>query len=193
MMSKGSIHMEIKGLLEVIQVQRHDFLNHLQVISGLLQLNKGDRVRDYIIQVCDEYGKLSKITRLKSPEVKAVLLIASNEAAKSQVEILFDIQTDMASLGITGTAVGSALERVIKQALKFLAPPEVTDRRMRLTISEGERKITIKLGFPGVPAEVVKDAEEQLALSEFLAPYDSSTRLAVTEKEAEIYMIFPKT
>jgi len=74
-----------------------------------------------------------------------------------------------------------------------LAPPEVTDRRMRLTISEGERKITIKLGFPGVLAEVVKDAEEQLALSEFLAPYDSSTRLAVTEKEAEIYMIFPKT
>lgn len=184
--------MEIKGLLEVIQVQRHDFLNHLQVISGLLQLNKGERVRDYIHQVCGDYERLSKITRLKSPEVKAVLLIANNEAAKKQVEILYDIQTNMESLGVSGELVASALNRCIKQALKFLSPPEVTDRRMRLTVTEGERKITIKLGFPGVPAEIVKDAQEQMALSEALAPYNGSSKLAVTEKDAEIYMIFPK-
>lgn len=184
--------MEIKGLLEVIQVQRHDFLNHLQVISGLLQLNKGERVRDYIQQVCGEYERLSKITRLKSPEVKAVLLIASNEASKYQVDLLFDIQTNMASLAVSGEVVAAALNRCIAQALKFLAPPEVTDRRMKLTISEGEKKITIKLGFPGVPVEIVKDAQGQMALSESLVPYNSSAKLAVTEKEAEIYMIFPK-
>ncbi|MCL5781676.1 MAG: Spo0B domain-containing protein [Firmicutes bacterium] len=184
--------MEIKGLLEVIQVQRHDFLNHLQVISGLLQLNKGERVRDYINQVCGDYERLSRITRLKSPEVKAVLLIANNEAAKCQVDFMMDIETNMASLAVPGQVVGAALERCVKQALKFLSPPEVIDRRMSLTISEGERKITVKLGFPGVPAEVVQDAQEQMVLSEALAPYKSSTKLAVTEKEVEIYMIFPK-
>ncbi|SHE53439.1 Sensor_kinase_SpoOB-type, alpha-helical domain [Desulforamulus putei DSM 12395] len=184
--------MEIKGLLEVIQVQRHDFLNHLQVISGLLQLNKGERVRDYINQVCGEYERLSRITRLKPPEVKAVLLIANNEAAKCQVDFKMDIETNMASLDVPGQVVGAALDCCFKQALKFLAPPEVTDRRMKLTISEGERKITIKLGFPGIPAEVVKDAEEQMALSQSLAPYNSSARLAVTDKEVEIYMVFPR-
>lgn len=184
--------METKGLLEVIQVQRHDFLNHLQVISGLLQLNKGERVRDYIQQVCGEYEKLSKITRLKSPEVKAVLLIASNEAAKCQVDLVLDIQTNMALLAVSGEVVAGALDRCFKQALKLLAPPEVLDRRIRLTISEGEKKVTIKLGFPGVPAEIVKEAQEQMALAESLAPYNSSSKLAVAEKEAEIYMIFPK-
>ncbi|ABO51043.1 signal transduction histidine kinase regulating citrate/malate metabolism [Desulforamulus reducens MI-1] len=184
--------MDIKNLLEVIQVQRHDFLNHLQVISGLLQLNKGERVRDYINQVCVEYENLSKITRIKSPEVKAVLLVASNEASKCQINFQFDITTNLASLDVPGEAVASALSRCIKHALKFLTPPEVTDRRMRLTISEGEKKITIKLGFPGVPAEVVKDAQEQMSLSEALAAYNSNSKMAVTEKEAEIYMIFPK-
>lgn len=184
--------MELNGLLEVIQVQRHDFLNHLQVISGLLQLNKGERVRDYIQQVCNEYELLSKITRIIPPEIKAVLLIASNHAAKYQVDIIYDIQTNMASLAVEGKVVAAALNRCMAQALKFLTPPEVTDRRMKLTISEGEKKITIRLGFPGVPVEIVKDAQEQMALSESLVPYNSSVKLAVTEKEAEIYMIFPK-
>ncbi|GAB6180008.1 hypothetical protein JCM14036_13270 [Desulfotomaculum defluvii] len=184
--------MEIKNLLEIIQVQRHDFLNHLQVISGLLQLNKGERVRDYINQVCKQYENCSRITRIKSPEILAVLLVGSNEANKCQIDIQFDIQTNLASLNVPGEVVASALKRCINQALKFLAPPEVSDRRMRLTISEGEKKITIKLDFPGVPAEVVKDAQEQMALSEALAAYNSSSKLAITEKEAEIYMIFPK-
>ncbi|MEG6523121.1 Spo0B domain-containing protein [Desulfotomaculum sp. 1211_IL3151] len=184
--------MEIKNLLEIIQVQRHDFLNHLQVISGLLQLNKGDRVRDYINQVCQQYENYSKITRIKSPEILAVLLVGSNEANKSQIDIQYDIQTNLATLNVPGEVVASALNRCIKQALKFLAPPEVNDRKMKLTISEGEKKITIKLGFSGVPAEVVKDAQEQMALAEALAAYKSSSKLAVTEKEVEIYMIFPK-
>lgn len=184
--------MEVKGLLEVIQVQRHDFLNHLQVISGLLQLNKGERVRDYIQQVSKEYERLSRITRIKSPEVKALLLIANNEAIKHQVELQFDIQTNMESLAVPGEIVNYTLKQCINHALKFLAPPEVTDRRLKLSIYEGEKKITLKLGFPGVPAEVVKDAEERMALSEALAPYNGSSKLAVTEKEAEIYLIFPK-
>lgn len=191
--SKGRNRMEMKELLEVIQVQRHDFLNHLQVISGLVQLNKEDRVRDYIKQVCVEYERLSKITRLKSAEIKAVLLIAMNEAAKCQVEILFEIETDMRTLGVPGDIAGVALDRCMKHAIKFLAPPEVNDRRIKLTMSEGEKKITVKLGFPGVPAEVVKEAQEQMDLSRYLESYGGSVGLAVTEKEAEIYIIFPKT
>lgn len=184
--------MGIDDLLEVIQVQRHDFLNHLQVISGLLQLNKGERVRDYINQVCAEYERLSRITRLKPPEVKAVLLAADNRAAKCQVDFIIAIETNMASLDVPGEVVGAALESCFKKALKFLSPPEVTDRRMKLTITENGKKISVKLGFPGVPVEVVKDAQEQMALSESLAQYNSSSKLAVTDKEAEIYMIFPK-
>ncbi len=183
---------EVNGLLEVFQVQRHDFLNHLQVISGLLQLNKGERVRDYIQQVSKEYEMLSRITRIKSPEIKAVLLIANNEATKYQVQFQYDIQSTLESLTVPGEVVSYSLNQCINHALKFLAPPEVSDRRLKLSINEGEKKITIKLGFPGVPAEIVKDAEERMALKEALAAYNSSSHLAVTEKEAEIYLIFPK-
>lgn len=184
--------MKIDGLLEVIQVQRHDFLNHLQVISGLLQLNKGERVKDYINQVCGQYEKLSRLTRIASPEVKAVLLIAGYTASKKQVELLFDIQTSMESLGVPGDVAGEALERCITNALKYLSPPEISNRFMALTISEGEKKITIKIEFTVMSAEVIRDFKDQMDLSDWLAPFNSTSKLAVTEKKAEIYLVFPK-
>ncbi|MDO7786243.1 Spo0B domain-containing protein [Desulforamulus aquiferis] len=184
--------MKTDSLLEVIQVQRHDFLNHLQVISGLLQLNKGERVRDYIIKVCGDYEKLSRITRLKSPDIKAVLLIAANEAAKKQVELVYDIQSDLSSLGVSSEIAGSALERSINHGLKYLTPMDIHERVMKLTISESERKVSFKLCFSVLSSEVTQDIKEQMDLSHWLEPYNSSSKLAVTEKEAEIYLIFPK-
>jgi hypothetical protein len=40
-------------IMKVIQMQRHDFLNHLQVVSGLTQLRKTDRVVEYIATTCN--------------------------------------------------------------------------------------------------------------------------------------------
>jgi hypothetical protein len=37
-----------EGASEILRKQRHDFLNHLQVIYGLLQLHKTERALEYI-------------------------------------------------------------------------------------------------------------------------------------------------
>ena len=62
---------EIQKLLDVIQGQRYDFLNHLQVISGLLQLNKEERLQDYLAQISLELARFSKTARIKIPDVTA--------------------------------------------------------------------------------------------------------------------------
>lgn len=35
-------------LLRLLRGQRHDFLNHIQVVHALLQLNKIDRAKEYL-------------------------------------------------------------------------------------------------------------------------------------------------
>ena len=57
----------MKELLEVLRVQRHNFLNHLQVISGLLQLKKYDRVSEYIMNIGQEYNQASMLGRIEAP------------------------------------------------------------------------------------------------------------------------------
>jgi sensor histidine kinase regulating citrate/malate metabolism len=44
-MTENAVHVEIERLL---RLQRHDFINHIQVIQALLQLGKTDRALGYI-------------------------------------------------------------------------------------------------------------------------------------------------
>lgn len=58
----------MEDLLEALRVQRHDFLNHLQVISGLLQLKKYDRAQEYIKQVAEQLGRAGAVAGPGSPD-----------------------------------------------------------------------------------------------------------------------------
>lgn len=41
-------------LTRLLRVQRHDFINHLQVIHAYLQLSKQDRAMQYIEDLCKD-------------------------------------------------------------------------------------------------------------------------------------------
>lgn len=179
-------------LLEYISVQRHDFLNHLQVISGLVQLNKSDRVRDYIDQVCNEIAELSVVTRLKVPELKAVLLVAVNAAHRCQVKVVFDINTNMEGCRVSGDILGQSVDECINLAFEHLSPPHVKDRRLLLCISESDKKYTVRFGFPGLPSSVVADLENKLKYCRGLIAINIQVGVAVTAERGEIYLVVPK-
>ncbi|MBO8136754.1 MAG: Spo0B domain-containing protein [Desulfotomaculum sp.] len=139
--------MRVDQLLDVIRVQRHDFLNHLQVISGLIQLNKSDKAKDYIDRISSEMKKLSAITKLEIYELKAVLLVAANETAKHQIEFVYDINSRMENFLLPGELVAAPLEKCIETALKELSKPELEDRCLQVSINEFDNNIWFKVSF----------------------------------------------
>lgn len=42
-------------VVRILQVQHHDFLNHLQVLGGLAQLRKPERVMEYIYDTAESW------------------------------------------------------------------------------------------------------------------------------------------
>ncbi len=186
------IALRLTELLEVIQVNRHDFLNHLQVISGLLQLNKIDQLQEYINKTTQDIGKLSVVTRLKIPELKAVLLIAVNNAHKHQVELIFDINTNMAGCNFSGEIIALAVEECINKALAELSPPSVQDRRLLFSIVEDDDKYNFIFGFPGLSFDTVTDLESKLAYCHSLTGQGLLVGTAVTDKGADIYLQLPR-
>ena len=48
MLATGELHAEITKLL---RIQRHDFVNHLQVIHTMIQLDKSDLALNYIMEL----------------------------------------------------------------------------------------------------------------------------------------------
>lgn len=185
--------MDLEKLLEVIQVQRHDFLNHLQVISGLLQLNKVDRVREYIGQVSMEMAQLSKTARVKAPEVTATLLAGFNNASMSQIELELTVNSNMADCAVPGPVMGEAIERSLSCAFATMASPEVEERHLEIIFSESEKKHTCRLFFPEPPLADLGLLEKGLApVGELLNPHGGRVNLAMANNGIEIFLIFPR-
>lgn len=185
--------MKLSEILEVVQVHRHDFLNHLQVISGLLQLNKVDKLHDYINQVSRDMGRLSVITRMQMPELKAVLLVAVNNANKHQVDFIFDINTDMGeNCNCPGEVLAAAVEECINAALEELSPPQIADRRLFFSLSENGKKFVFKFRFPGLAEDAVSDLQNKLKYCRSLKGQGVQVGMAVTAERAEIFLTVPK-
>ncbi len=146
--------MDMTRMMELVSLQRHDFLNHLQVVSGLLQLKRDEQARDYINKVAVEIRRLSRVVHLKVPEAAAAILLAHHLAADYQVEMKYTVEANLGGCSIPGPELGRALEMVLGYAVKCLAPLENEDRELFLEIrSSGEDGYLLLVRFKRPPAE----------------------------------------
>lgn len=184
--------MDLEKLLEVIQVQRHDFLNHLQVISGFLQLNKPERIREYIELVTADMSIMSQTTRFKIPELTAVLLVGFNEAAKYQAEMKLTVNSNLSGCTVPGPVVGGALESVIDSFLANLCSSESCTKIFKVRLSENGTGYTICLSSPAFliedPVLLKKDLEP---VKEVLNKYSGELRTALLRDSIEIFLDLP--
>lgn len=144
-------YLDTAKMLELLSVQRHDFLNHLQIISGLLQLNREAEAREYIRNVVREIVDLSKIVHLAVPEVAAVLLWAHNRAASHQIEFVFDVQTNLIGCTEPGDQLAARLEDIFNNIIDYLAPPEIAHRKVTIGITGNEGNHVWQISFNAVP------------------------------------------
>ncbi|HOV78850.1 MAG TPA: Spo0B domain-containing protein [Bacillota bacterium] len=185
--------MYLEKLLKIIQAQRHDFLNHFQVISGLLQLNKIDRVREYINQVSMEMAQLGKTARLNVPEITAVLLNGFYDASMSQIEIELTVDSTFDNCTVPGPVMGDALEYSLGIVISAMSSHEVEDKHLEVIISESEKNCICRLLFPELLTGDPEVLEKGLtAVSELLNPYGGRVNLAMADNGVEIFLNFPR-
>jgi len=184
---------DTRTFIETMSVLRHDFLNHLQVILGLVQLNKMDRVKEYIKEVSLEMERLSKVARLQVPEVAAALMVAHFLADKYQVRVLYEVSTNIEQCPVPGEILAEVLDEALNQSLACLAPPGVANRYLKISISESEKKIYLKIMFPEPPHRKAETAQASLAeVGRKLQPYGGKVGVAVSNSGGEIFIVLPQ-
>lgn len=87
-------HILLKEQLEYYRLQRHDFLNHGQVIMGYLQLGKVEKALDYMHEVIDDLGAEQMAGQIAQDTVSAIILgfILNLRKEKIPVEFYLDEQ-----------------------------------------------------------------------------------------------------
>lgn len=185
--------MELGPLLEVIRVQRHDFLNHLQVISGLIQMNRSEQAREYIRGLGREFELWGRVMHLYLPEATAVFLVALNEAAKYQITVDQQIECNLSGCSLPGDLAGQSLEKALRQALALLAPPEIKSRRLAVHLSGSAGYYSLRLIFTWPEGMDSRAVHEQLAqVNERLADFGGRAGLSMAPDGAEIFLDLPR-
>lgn len=159
-----------RGMIKLISLLRHDFLNQLQVIDGYLQVGKADRAREYLQEVVKELNKLGKLVHLQVPEIALVILLAAETANRAGIRISYMVESDLSGCLVPGRVAGSALSACLQMVLELLSESTDGVPTLEVWISEQEENLYLELVFdlPGGSAGV----EDQIAtVSGSLAEY----------------------
>lgn len=135
-------------LLQFLRRQRHDFLNHLQVVSGFIQLGRPERATEYIQQVSRDLELLGAIFRMKVPEVAVFLLQHLIEAEDGQVEVRYEVATDFNDWsGDTGPVL-AAMEKLWQAAMGHIRHLEDGERQIAVRVEQVGEQYRLSLMVP---------------------------------------------
>ncbi len=86
--------MEMAETIRIYKAQRHDYINHLQVIYGMLQTGKADQVPGYIAKASREISLEDQLDVLPAGEFRHILLASKIVARSHSIELDLHMRTD---------------------------------------------------------------------------------------------------
>ncbi len=154
-----SMEQSVKGLEDLnntLRAQRHDFLNHLQVVYSLMEMKEYKEAQDYIERVYGDIRAVSRVLRTANPTVNALLKVKLATCEKQGVKVELHITSAWRNLSVPGWEMCKVLANLIDNALDALKGTK--NPRLSITLSEDLKtfRFSVANNGPDIP---LKDLE----------------------------------
>lgn len=183
----------MNDILKVIRTERHDFLNHLQVISGLLQLNKQEKVHEYIEKVTKELYSLGRITRLGESWIATALLLKNYEAVQKGINFEIVIETDLDEFRVEGQNFAEELKEILETLFNQCKADNQNELQpnLKLVLGEEENQYVFEINCP---IELSNEAKEavMVSLEKIKVLKNVNAKYFDTDKKVRIYITAAK-
>jgi sensor histidine kinase regulating citrate/malate metabolism len=136
-------------LVMILRSHRHDFLNHLSVISGFMQLKKLESAMEYIKVAANDLTAAGKVTNLAAPELAALILTKKGEAEESGIQFETNISTELAGLFIQSGELVRIVGNLIDNALYAVKKNDGCGHVVRLELSESRDQFKLSVTNTG--------------------------------------------
>lgn len=148
-MLEDSIY-NLEHLNTEMRKQRHDFMNHLQVIYSLLELDENAEAISYIEKVHTDLARIGKMLKTAHPAVNALIAAKANDAAEAGISFSTNVSSSLKDLPVPSFEICRALSNLIDNAFDALIGTpdalirvsfEETSSMYRLTVSNNGPQI----------------------------------------------------
>ncbi|MGW2938070.1 ATP-binding protein [Streptomyces sp. NPDC001156] len=143
----------VRGLTDALRAQQHEFTNRMHTLAGLLDIGEHRSAYEYAIDTARSGQALTEAVRrhIGNQLMVGLIVAKTTVAAERGVRILL---TDDSALGAEPphlrrllTIVGNLLDNAIDATAE--APPAEGGRRVRLTLTEGDASIVVRVADNG--------------------------------------------
>lgn len=108
---------KVEDLNRVLRAQRHDFMNHLQVVHGLMEMDEYDDAKDYIEKVFNDIQKVNRILKTSNPAVNALLEAKVIYSEKRGIKTNVNVSSQLKNIKIPGWELCRVLGNLIDNAI----------------------------------------------------------------------------
>ena len=155
-----------------LRAQRHDFLNHLQVVYSLIEMEEYQEANEYIEQV---YGRITSVSRTMKtaiPAVNALLLVKAAACEKSgvQVELAITSKWETLEAAIPDWEMCKVLSNLIDNAIDAMEAVGQDKRRLSVALAENVKQYTFRVENTGEP--IPEDIRESIFIPGFTTKGD---------------------
>ncbi len=148
----------LEAFNKTLRTQRHDYLNHIQVIYSLMELEDFDEARKYIEPVYKDIVKISKALKTSKPAVNALLQAKLQVAEKNEIDMELEIKSDLKHLNMEPWEFCRIMGNIIDNAI-FALKLKNDNRYMLIELSEDLQNIKLNISNNGdnIPTEIINN------------------------------------
>ena len=155
-----------------LRAQRHDFLNHLQVVYSLIEMEEYAEANDYIEQVYGKITAVSRVMKTANPAVNALLQVKVAACEKTGVQVEVSITSKWETLEATmpDWEMCKVLSNLIDNAVDAMETVPEKDRKLAIHLAENVKHYTFRVENTG--EKIPEDIREHIFIPGFTTKGD---------------------
>lgn len=160
------MHVQLHGLGETVtqmtdmnlalRAQRHDFLNHLQVVYSLMEMEEFDEAQSYIGQVYGDIQALSRQLKTACAPLNALLRAKTTEAEGKGIRLEVKVLAAWQDLSMPAWEMCRVLSNLMDNAMDALKGQKGGCITVTLAEDVGRFSFSVANNGPVIPAEAAE-------------------------------------
>lgn len=147
----------IEELYTAIRGQRHDLINHLQVLYGFLQMGNLKEVQDYLETLIGHSVNANSLVDTGNPGLSALLYIKSGIAITNGIDFAISIEKQVDDMAIPAYELNRIVGNIINNAFDYVMKLDEDERVVKFRICEAESFYLFEISNYGYIDDEVKD------------------------------------
>ena len=123
--------------------QRHEYLNEMQVVYGLLELGEEKEALDFLRPIYEETAKTGRALKTAHPAVNALLMNKMNKAEERQIAFYTEISSNLSEAAMDAWSLCKVLGNLIDNALSAAAQDEKPEVHLEIREEADQCEINI--------------------------------------------------